>query len=58
MMRASTSILAVWILALSSNQAAAWGERGHNAIARVASRLIAQDQDPEVAAFGALLQKK
>jgi hypothetical protein len=50
--------MSVWILMLSSTQAWAWGERGHDAIARVATRLIAQDKDPEVAAWGALLQKK
>lgn len=58
MMRAGPSILAAWILTLSTPQALAWGERGHDAIARVATRLVAEHKDPEVAAFGALLQRK
>ncbi|HYX39365.1 MAG: hypothetical protein M3Q07_00315 [Pseudobdellovibrionaceae bacterium] len=58
MMRASTAILSALIMALPAPQAWAWGERGHNAIARVATRLVAQNKDPEVAAFGALLQKR
>ncbi|WP_141734767.1 S1/P1 nuclease [Oligoflexus tunisiensis] len=57
-MRASPSIFAAMVLTLASTQASAWGERGHNAIARVATRIMAQDKDPEVAALGALMQKK
>jgi hypothetical protein len=57
-MRISSSILAAMFLTLTSTQASAWGERGHNAIARVATRIMAQDKDPEVAALGALMQKK
>lgn len=38
--------------------AMAWGERGHDAVTRVAARLVARNPDPEVARFGALLQRK
>ncbi len=36
----------------------AWGERGHDAIARIAARLLANDENPEVAAWGKLLASK
>lgn len=39
----------------SSSAAWAWGERGHDAVARVAARLLAADEDPAVAAWGRLL---
>lgn len=50
-----------WILPpvlLWSSLTFAWGERGHDAVTRVAARLVANDADPEVARFGTLLQKK
>lgn len=58
MKQASTLILSFLLLTMTSAPAWAWGERGHNAIARVATRLVAQNQDPEIAALGALLQKR
>ncbi len=43
---------------LASSSAFAWGERGHDTVARVASRIIASDKDPEVAAYGRFLISK
>lgn len=50
--------LAPLFLLLSSLPAFAWGERGHDAVARIAARLLANDEDPEVAAWGKLLASK
>ncbi|MBC7661870.1 MAG: hypothetical protein H7249_19430 [Chitinophagaceae bacterium] len=41
-----------------SPSAFAWGERGHDGVTRVATRLLADSKDPETAKFGAFLQRK
>ncbi|MBC7532509.1 MAG: hypothetical protein H7318_13120 [Oligoflexus sp.] len=41
-----------------SPSAFAWGERGHDGITRVATRILADNKDPEIQKFGAFLQKK
>lgn len=51
-------LISLCLIAFTSSQAMAWGERGHNAVARVAARLVASSKDPETAAFGAILQKR
>ncbi len=58
MLRRFTHCLTFLLIAVSTKEAWAWGERGHNAIARVASRLVATQKDADIAAFGALLQRR
>ncbi len=51
----------VALLALSfllSPSAFSWGERGHDGVTRVATRILADNKDMETAKFGAFLQKK
>jgi hypothetical protein len=49
--------LAVTLSGISS-PALAWGERGHDAVTRVATRILANSKDPDSAKFGAFLQKR
>jgi len=51
-------ILSALLTLATSSQAMAWGERGHNAIARVAARLVANQKDPAIAAFGSVMQRR
>lgn len=43
---------------LISSSAFAWGERGHDAVTRVATRLLAESEDPEAKKLGEFLQRK
>jgi hypothetical protein len=58
MTRSLIQILSALLTLAASSQAMAWGERGHNAIARVATRLVADQKDPATAAFGSVLQSR
>ena len=58
MARKSMRILSALLTLATSSQAMAWGERGHNAIARVAARLVANQKDPAIAAFGSVMQRR
>lgn len=60
----STGFRLSWLLGsllsslLAPSAAWAWGERGHDAVARVAARILMADEDPEVAAWGRLLSSR
>ncbi len=43
---------------LYHSKAFAWGERGHDGVTRVATRLVAESEDPETQKFGLFLQRK
>lgn len=50
--------LAAFMTISFSSPAFSWGERGHDGITRVATRILADSKDPEIKKFGAFLQKK
>ncbi len=56
-MRARTLFGFSLLLSLSTN-AFAWGERGHDAVSRVATRILAESNDPDAQKLGAFLQRK
>lgn len=58
LMMSKKNVAAVLLPLALSSKALAWGERGHDGIARVATRILADSRDPETAKFGAFLQKK
>lgn len=48
----------VLVLGMSSLEAYAWGERGHDSVTRVAARLLAEHEDPATASWGKLLASR
>lgn len=57
-MRARTLFGISALITSLSSPAFAWGERGHDAVARVATRVLAESDDTDAQKLGAFLQRK